>query len=88
MKLNTTDGAASYKRVLPFNNGTLFLNKTEFEHLIINDCNETCPTETYSLLDQNGTIHENEFINVTHDGITVDTSRAQFQQIMIRGNYS
>jgi hypothetical protein len=88
MKLNTTDGASSYKRVLPFNNGTHLLNKTEFKNVIINECDLTCPTESYSLLDQNDTIFQNDFIIMTQDGITVDTSSSQFQELNIRGNYS
>lgn len=89
MSVNTSTTEASfYKSVLPFNNGTMLLNKSEFQDCIINICNTTCPTETYSFLELNGTVHKNDFISVTNDGIAVDTSTAQFQEIMIRGNYS
>lgn len=88
MELNTTAGAALYKWTLPLNNGTMLLKSSMFQHMIINKCSLSCPTGTYTLLFQNGTIYENDLINMTPEGVTVDTSSVQFQQIKIRPNYS
>jgi hypothetical protein len=78
MSLNNTDGPAFYKRVLSPDMGIQLLNKTEFQHFIINDCERVCRTSSYTLLEQNGTLNENEMFDTTQDGITINTMRAQW----------